>query len=278
MAKKIKASSAATRQPINQTYVLIGVIALAVVAVIVAVVISQNSAGDTPHLDDFELYGSIPVGGEFANVRDINLGSDVIEGVERGIDERGIPYIGTSSAPITFAEFLDFTCPHCARFKPDIERLIENYVTTGQARIEIYALPAETRAPESQTAVRAALCAGEQGAFWEFHDELFRIQIASSITNFNADYLEDTADDMGLDGDELRDCMNTNSTDRAMTVSRNFAIEYGATGTPTVLYKLGEEERWRTIPVGDGQITGVRPYETLEQLVLQANAEEVSAN
>ena len=51
-------------------------------------------------------------------------------------------------------------------------RLIDqDYVKTGKVRIVYKNLPGHGQ--ESVDAATAALCAGDQGKFWEFHDQLY---------------------------------------------------------------------------------------------------------
>ena len=50
-------------------------------------------------------------------------------------------------------------------------RLIDrDYVATGKVRVEIKHRAA--LAPESQPSAEAALCAGDQGKYWEYRDAL----------------------------------------------------------------------------------------------------------
>lgn len=273
MAKKIRASKTPGSPTSNrqQMFLLGAVVAVAILVVGAVIFINRSAAGDTKALEEYETYVGIPVGGEFANVREVERGSNVVEGVEMGITEDGIPYIGSLEAPVVIGEFADFSCPHCATYHPTIQRLIQDFVRNGQLRIEFYVLPAPARAPASQHSARAALCAARQGAFWEMHDELFRIQTAEGLDEFNPNNLSRVANEMGLDGDALRECMNSNQADAGITTSRRLALEVGADSTPTVIYRMNGSERWLTFPSSDGSIGGGRPYETIAAIVQQAN-------
>ncbi|NJL92250.1 MAG: thioredoxin domain-containing protein [Anaerolineae bacterium] len=278
MAKRVKTSSAApaaAAAPANrrqQQGLILGAVVVAVVIAVVAVIaINQGGAGDTVTIEENQGYAGIPIGGQNASARTVEQGPDVAEGVERGISEDGIPYIGSLEAPLVLAEFMDFTCPFCASYHPTMERIINDFVRTGEARVEIYLIPADNRAPYSTNAARAAVCADEQGAYWEMHDELLRITRAGSITDFTPEGVEDIATDLGLDGSAVRECMSTNISDPAIIQARRIAREYGVDSTPTVLYRLNTAERWNGLPDQDGSLGGGRPYETLAQIIRSAN-------
>ncbi|MCL4875541.1 MAG: thioredoxin domain-containing protein [Anaerolineae bacterium] len=271
MAKKTtrttKSGKGSSRQ---QFYLLGGVVVVSVLVLAAILLVNQEAAGETKKLDEYKDYAGIPVGGEFANVRTVERGSDVVEGVEMGIKDDGIPYIGSLDAPIVLGEFADFTCPHCATYHSTISQLIRDFVRNGQLRIEFYPMPAPTRAPASQHSARASLCAARQGAFWEMHDELFRIQQTQGVDEFTPDDLSKVADSMGLDGDELRACMNSNQADAGIATARRLALDLGVDSTPTVIYRLNDSLRWNTFP-SQGGIGGGRPYDTIASLVRQVN-------
>lgn len=81
--------------------------------------------------------------------------------------------LGSDSAPVTIVEYADFECPACAQFAiltgPDVKQRL---VATGQVRWIFRDLPLNIHR-NSLTAHQAAQCAGEQGRFWEMHDQIF---------------------------------------------------------------------------------------------------------
>ena len=81
--------------------------------------------------------------------------------------------IGNANAPVQVLEFGDFECPGCGAFanvtEPDIrERLIKTGIVGF--RFMDFPLPMHKN---TWTAHIAAACAGEQGRFWEMHDQIF---------------------------------------------------------------------------------------------------------
>lgn len=257
-----KQKSAGNRQGL----LIIGAVVVAVAVLAVAVVLSQNSTGETVTLDESFNYAGIPIGGRYADARTVELTANVAEGVERGINEDGIPYIGNPNAPIVLGEWLDFTCIHCANYHAELTRIIRDFARTGDVQIQIYFLPASTRAPESQNAARAGICAAEQGGFWEMHDELFRVHLASSYNEFGTvNDVVTIGESIGLDGSKLRECINSNRADEAILNSNRMAREYSLSATPSVMYRTLNSDRWNNI-------SEQRSYDQIAALIASANA------
>ena len=77
-------------------------------------------------------------------------------------------------------------------------------------------------------AARAALAAGEQGKFWEFHDELFA---AEKLTE---EVITATAVKLGLDMEKFARDLNSPSIKQQINQDLRDAQEAGVTGTPTI--------------------------------------------
>ncbi len=75
---------------------------------------------------------------------------------------------------------------------------------------------------------RAAMAAGMQGKFWEYHDKLFA---AKKLSN---DLLDSTAKELGLDLDKFKKDMNSNTVRQLISKDLTDAQKAGVTGTPSV--------------------------------------------
>jgi protein-disulfide isomerase len=83
----------------------------------------------------------------------------------------GVGYVkGSKDAKVKIMEYTDFECPYCNRAFPTIEALLTKY--GNQISLEYRSFPLGFHA-DAQKAAEAALCAGEQGKFWEMHDKMF---------------------------------------------------------------------------------------------------------
>lgn len=85
----------------------------------------------------------------------------------------GVGYIkGSKDAKIKIMEYTDFECPYCNRAFPTIEALLAKY--GNNISLEYRSFPLSFHA-DAQKAAEAALCAGDQGKFWEMHDKMFTV-------------------------------------------------------------------------------------------------------
>lgn len=88
----------------------------------------------------------------------------------KNIDVHDAPLRGDPGAPVTIVEFSDFQCPHCKHLQPVLERLLAEY---PQVKLYFKNYPINAAHPFSQKAAQAAVAAGKQGKFWQYHDKLF---------------------------------------------------------------------------------------------------------
>lgn len=86
-------------------------------------------------------------------------------------------FMGTEGAVVTIVEFSDFACPYCRQAHQVIKKIVDRY--PGKVKIIYRDLPLHENSIDLSMAAR---CAGEQGFFWEMHDQLFANQDALSGT------------------------------------------------------------------------------------------------
>jgi protein-disulfide isomerase len=107
----------------------------------------------------------------------------------------------------------------------------EAYVKTGQVRVVF-----KNRAvlgPESVWAAEAALCAADQGKFWQYHDKLFENWAGENQGAFSKANLKRFASDLGLDAGAFGSCLDG---DKTLTQVKNETQESqarGVHGTPS---------------------------------------------
>ena len=80
----------------------------------------------------------------------------------------------------------------------------------------------------AEPSARAALAAGEQGKFWEFHDELFAAEKLSD------EVIAATAVKLGLDMEKFSRDLNSPAIKQQINKDLRDAQEAGVTGTPTI--------------------------------------------
>lgn len=143
--------------------------------------------------------------------------------------------MGSPDAPVTIQAWEDFMCPACRQWTTNIEpQLVEDYVKTGQVRIEFHQFPLSIHAPGAEMAAQASLCANDQNAFWPYHNRLFPAQDQGQA-GFTIDALVRYADELGLDSRALMDCMSSQKYRDQVAASVNEALALNLNATPSIL-------------------------------------------
>jgi protein-disulfide isomerase len=142
---------------------------------------------------------------------------------------------GTSSAPVTVLEFVDFGCRYCASFTAETyPQLAAAFVRSGQVRwMELpFALG---MFPNGDAAARAAACAAEQGraAFAKLHDRLFARQAEWQDAPDPSGWFGAYAQAVGLDLARFASCYASGATEARVRAANDLADRMGVIATPT---------------------------------------------
>lgn len=136
--------------------------------------------------------------------------------------------IGPVDAPVVMVAFSDYQCPFCARWTEQTLPSMLDYVDAGELRIEWRDLT--VFGEDSERAALAAHAAGQQGAFWEFHDALFVDgQVSSDLTEAA---LTGVAGELGLDVAQFTEGLSSPETARAVAENQQLGIDLGVYSTP----------------------------------------------
>ncbi len=141
------------------------------------------------------------------------------------IDIKGSPFVGKEDAPVTVVVFTDFQCPHCSKVVPLLEDVLDN--NPDSVKVVLKNMPLSFHEMALPAAL-AAIAAGKQGKFWEYHDELF----ATAKLDKNSFIL--IAKKLGLDLDKFKNDMNSTEVQQHLAKDLRDAQEAGVTGTPTI--------------------------------------------
>lgn len=131
---------------------------------------------------------------------------------------------GNVDAPVTIIEYSDFQCPYCTRFHPTMLQVMEEY--TDSVRWVFRHFPLSFH-PEAMPAANAAECAGEQGKFWEFADELFENQ-----SSLSSEYYTKLAGTLGLNVAQWQDCYDSEKYNDVIEAQAQTGGAAGVSGTP----------------------------------------------
>ncbi|OGX18920.1 MAG: hypothetical protein A2105_03100 [Omnitrophica WOR_2 bacterium GWF2_63_9] len=144
----------------------------------------------------------------------------------------GAPILGNADASVTVVLFSDFECVYCGEFARDsFPTIKERYIDAGTARLAYMSFPLSQSHPYAAAAANAALCADEQGRFWEYHDVLYANQDALA-----SDDLRVHAVAAGLDAQMFDDCMQDELFAAVIDRTVVYGKSLGVTGTPTFFF------------------------------------------
>jgi protein-disulfide isomerase len=109
--------------------------------------------------------------------REARAVSGEVSALLAGIPQHGSA-LGQPTAPVTLQYFGDLECPVCRAFTlAALPSIIQQWVRSGQLRVEYHSLETATREPEVFKAQQlAALAAGEQNRMWNFLETFYHEQ------------------------------------------------------------------------------------------------------
>lgn len=159
------------------------------------------------------------------------------EGLPQSKTEEGFPLIGSPDAPVKVVEYSSFDCPHCREFHDEVIPPLMDRVRAGEISFVYVPVYGTGGIVNGLGAARAAVCAGEQDAFWTYHDALFSWQGTYVNQAFSQNRLTSGVDALSLDRAAWDTCMGSNLPDNVVSAALTAARELGEmfTGTPTIL-------------------------------------------
>lgn len=170
----------------------------------------------------------VPIPVEFASTAEL---VEVAQGVSRGDPD----------APITLMDFSDYQCPSCATFTFQAKPFLEtDYIEEGLLQFVYYDFPIVTGHRNAFFAARAARCAGDQDAYWPYHDRLFAQQPQWSGQSDPYSSFVDYAAELGLDRGSFRDCLGSDRHAELVSANMLLGQRLGVTGTPNLFLDTGD--------------------------------------
>jgi protein-disulfide isomerase len=162
---------------------------------------------------------------------------------------------GPADAPITIVEFSDYQCPFCRRWHDEVyEPLLAAY--PGKIRFVYRNLPLTSIHPDAMSAAEAAMCAGEQDAYWPYHDKLFGSESLGTST-----YVQ-YAQDLSLNMTTFKACLTDHKYQQSIQADSDFAINLGIRSTPTFF-------------INGLAVVGAQPLDVFKQVIDKELAGEI---
>lgn len=141
------------------------------------------------------------------------------------IDTDGFPTKGDQQASVQVVEFADYQCPHCQSASNVMKEIYKKW--DGQLKFTYMDFPIN-RSGISRRVAEGAVCAGQQGKFWEYHDTAFEQQ-----ASLNMQWPEEAAKTLNLDTEAFKTCISSPTTMNKVKKSENSALAAGVRSTPT---------------------------------------------
>ncbi len=135
------------------------------------------------------------------------------------------PALGPADAKVTITEYSDFGCPACRSWHNT--RIREQILAAfpDQVRFVWKDFPVVT--PQSPEAAQSGQCAGAQGKFWAYHDQVFE-----NFGGLERGTLSTYATAVGLDVAAFDKCLDDGDMQRKVQASDQEARRLGIRGTP----------------------------------------------
>ncbi len=158
------------------------------------------------------------------------------------------PARGPENAKVTIVEFSDFQCPFCSKAHDTVEQVMQAYA--GKVRLVFRQFPLEFH-KNAPKAAEGALCAADQGKFWEFHDVLFKNQQKLEVPA-----LKEHAASLGLDAGKFAECLDSNKKAEMVKADQAAGSKVGVTGTPAFF-------------INGVMLSGAQPMEEFKKVIDQ---------
>lgn len=148
------------------------------------------------------------------------------------------PVLGDSSATVTLMEFSDYQCPFCARhYREVMPTLVKDYVETGQLKYVMRENPIRSIHSRATDASIAALCAKDQGRYWEMHNLMF-----DDIKKLSNEDLIGHATSLGLDMTQFNSCYESKDYEKRVNDDLAAGRSLGVRGTPAFVLGLTDPD------------------------------------
>lgn len=137
---------------------------------------------------------------------------------------------GNASSTVTLIEYSDFQCPACGAYFPLVEKVFADYSSKIVFVNRHFPL---TQHQNAIPAAKAAEAAGNQGKFWEMHDQLFMTQSDWENSTSSKAVFTGFANKLGLDMARFDSDYEATTTSAKIEASLKSGLKAGVNSTPT---------------------------------------------
>lgn len=161
-----------------------------------------------------------------SQVKNIRANPNPTSGLTKFANTEGLNSysMGTNKPKVTIVEFADYACPLSKNSFPVIRKLALKY----NSQIKLIYRDFPYTSEQSMDLTMAARCAGEQGLFWQMHDQLYEQQGIKT-----KDVLTSLATKIGANTASFNTCLNSQKYQIQIQKDLADANRLGINGTPT---------------------------------------------
>lgn len=157
------------------------------------------------------------------------------DGLPQSATRDGFPQAGFPNAPVSVVLYTAFDDPASALMWSNLAYRLAERAQAGE--ILITSLPQYSESlPNARGAARAAVCAGQQSAYYAYANALFTAVLLDGSAAFEGARLIDLANQIGLDRGQWDTCMVSETPDRILDEAKRAAGQTTLyAGTPLLL-------------------------------------------
>lgn len=158
--------------------------------------------------------------------------------------------LGSDTASVWVIDISDFQCPFCKVWHDrTFAQLREEFIDSGKVRFAYVNMPLRMH-PHSREASNYAMCAGAQGRFFEYAEQLFATQEQWSELPSATAVFDSLSTVAGVDASELSRCVADGVMEGLVSADYERAVQTGVRSTPSFI-------------VGNQRLEGVQSIENL---------------
>lgn len=162
-------------------------------------------------------------------------------------------YGDITKAKVVLVEYSDFECPYCQRHQETIQTILDTY---GDDIALVYRhFPLTSIHDQAVPAALASECAGAQGKFFEYMNQLYTNQATLGDELYTS-----LASDIGLDVSSFTACYEAQTYGAAVDADLQSGLDAGVDGTPATF-------------VNGTRMSGALPFDSFKQVIDAALAE-----
>jgi protein-disulfide isomerase len=161
----------------------------------------------------------------------------------------------TPTLKVEIVIYSDFQCHNCADLFFNVEEeLVQLYGNTSRVSIEVR--PINGLGNASLLAGEAALCARDQGKFWEYSSALYTAWRQAGAAAYSEEELIKKARELGLNEEAFSSCLTSGAKEAEVDANRIQLLDAGETEIPIIF-------------INGNKIKGNKPLQTYIDVIEQ---------